>query len=274
MPRLAANLTLLYPELPFVDRFAAAAGDGFEAVECQFPYAVDRADLAARLRDQGLRQVLLNAPPGDWDAGERGLAALPGREAEFRRSFDTALAYAEALDCPRIHVMAGLVDGAVDRGRATACYVANLAWAAAQAADAGRSLTIEPINPRDMPGYFLQRQDDALDTLRAVGAANVQVQLDLYHCQIVEGDLTRRLREGLAGGHVGHLQVAGVPDRHEPDGGEIDVGWLFDEIDSLSAAHRWSGWVGLEYRPRGGAAPGATSAGLRWCARWLHPCIA
>ena len=269
MPRLAANLSVLYPELPFEARYEAAARDGFAGVECQFTYAFDLAGLAARRRDAGVAQVLLNAPAGDWDAGERGHAALPGLEDRFRRGIERALEHALALECPRIHVMAGVLPAGVERARAQACYEANLAWAAAQAASVGRVLTIEPINPRDVPGYFLQRQDDARATLRAVGAPNLRVQLDLYHCQVVEGDLTRRLREGLGGGFVGHLQVAGVPDRQEPDRGETDIGWLFDEIDALSAAHAWDGWVGCEYRPRGGARPGATSEGLAWARRWL-----
>lgn len=265
MPRLAANLTLLYADRPFAQRWAAASRDGFTGVECQFPYEVPATELASRRRDAGVAHVLLNAPPGDWAAGDRGLAALPGREDAFRRAFDDALRYARALDCPRIHVMAGIVPAEVETARAQAAYEANLAWAAAQAAPEGRRLTIEALNPRDMPGYFLQRQAHAHATRAAVGVDNLDVQLDLYHCQVVEGDLTRRLREGLApGGGVGHLQVAGVPERHEPDRGETDVGWLFDEIDALSAAHGWDGWVGLEYRPRGD-----TTAGLAWARRWL-----
>ena len=256
MPQFAANLSMMYAEHPFLDRFGAAAADGFTAVEYLFPYAHTAQDLALRLQDHGLRQVLFNAPPGAFDAGERGIASLPGREDEFRRGFiEQALPYAQALKCPRIHVMAGLLPAGAERARHRAVYIANLAWAAEQAASAGLDVLIEPINRRDIPGYFLNRQDDAHETLADVGAANLKVQLDLYHCQIVEGDLAMKLRKYLPGGRVGHIQVAGVPDRHEPDEGEVQFAYLFDLIDALG----WQGHVGGEYRPRG-----ATSAGLGW----------
>ncbi|NRT55318.1 2-oxo-tetronate isomerase [Sphaerotilus uruguayifluvii] len=264
MPRFAANLTMLYGEHPFLDRFAAAAADGFEGVEFLFPYAFAPADLAARLRGHGLAQVLFNAPPGDWDAGERGLAALPGREDEFRSGFLQALDYAEALDCTRLHVMAGLAPAGVERARLQATYEANLAWAAAQAAAAGRDVLIEPINPRDMPGYVLTRQDEAHRIVQALGAPNLKVQMDLYHCQIVEGDLATRIREHLPGGRIGHFQIAGVPMRHEPDLGELNFPYLFDLIDEVAATCGWQGWIGCEYRPARGAVAGGTSAGLGW----------
>ncbi len=264
MPRFAANLSMLYNEHAFLDRFAAAARDGFTAVEYLFPYAHPAAELAARLRDHGLLQVLFNAPPGDWDAGERGLACLPGREDEFRRGIAQALAYAEALGCPRVHVMAGLAPAGTDRARLQATYEANLAWAAAQAATAGRDVLIEPINTRDIPGFFLNRQDEAHRTVQAVGAPNLKVQMDLYHCQIVEGDLAMKLRQYLPSGRVGHLQIAGVPQRHEPDVGEVHYPHLFQVIDEITAAGQWSGWVGCEYRPARGAVPNGTSDGLGW----------
>ncbi len=264
MPRFAANLSMLYNEHAFPDRFAAAAADGFRAVEYLFPYAFAADDLARRLREHGLQQVLFNAPPGDWDAGERGLACLPGREAEFRAGIETALAYAQALDCPRIHVMAGLAPADAERARLQATYEANLAWAAAQAARAGRDVLIEPINTRDIPGFFLNRQDEAHRIVAAVGAANLKVQMDLYHCQIVEGDVATKIRQYLPTGKVGHIQIAGVPMRHEPDLGELHHPYLFDVIDEVSAACGWQGWVGCEYRPARGTAPGATSAGLDW----------
>ncbi|MEV0322958.1 2-oxo-tetronate isomerase [Streptomyces sp. NPDC050658] len=254
MPRFAANLSMMYTEHDFPDRFAAASADGFEAVEYLFPYDHEPAALRRLLDDHGLRQVLFNAPPGDWDAGERGIASLPGREAEFRSGVDRALEYAAALDCPRVHVMAGLVpQDATASHRDT--YLANLAWAAPRAATTGVDLLIEPINGRDMPGYFLHRQDEAHAILREVGAPNLKVQLDLYHCQIVEGDLTTTLRRDLPTRRVGHLQIAGVPDRHEPDRGELAVQYLFDVIDELG----FDGWIGCEYRPRAG-----TSEGLGW----------
>lgn len=260
MPRFAANLSFLYPELPFAERFAAAAADGFGAVEYLFPYDEAPATLAQRLRDHGLRQVLFNAPPGDWAAGERGLAALPGRNAEFMAGIERALDYATALACPRVHVMAGLLPAGADLARHRACFVERLQTAAARAATAGVTLTIEPINPRDMPGYFLTHQAQAHALLDDIGASNVQVQMDLYHAQIVEGDLATRLRRWLPTGRVGHLQIAGVPERHEPDIGEINYPYLFRLIDELG----YDGWIGCEYRPRRGAVPGGTSAGLAW----------
>ena len=255
MPRFAANLSMLYPEHDFLDRFAAAARDGFEAVEYLFPYAHEPAVLAQRLADHGLKQVLFNAPPGDWDAGERGIACLPGREDDFRRGFEQALRYAQTLDCPRVHVMAGLAPDGVERARLAATYAGNLAWAAAQAASAGRDVLIEPINPRDIPRFFLNRQDEAHRVVQDVGAPNLKVQMDLYHCQIVEGDVAMKIRKYLPTGRVGHLQIAGVPERHEPDVGEIHYPCLFALIDELG----WKTPIGCEYRPRAG-----TSAGLGW----------
>jgi 2-dehydrotetronate isomerase len=264
MPRFAANLSMLYPELGFLDRFAAAAADGFAAVEYLFPYAHEPKVLAACLAEHGLQQVLFNGPPGDWEHGERGLAGLPGREDEFRRSIDRALSYAEALSCPRVHVMEGLAPAGVERARLLATYQTNLAWAVQQAASAKRTLLIEPINTRDIPGYLLNRQDEAHRLVQEIGSANLQVQMDLYHCQIVEGDVAMKLRHYLPTGRVGHLQIAGVPERHEPDIGELNHAYLFGVIDEVSASCGWNGWIGCEYRPRRGAQPGGTSAGLGW----------
>jgi len=264
VPRFAANLSMLYPEHDFLDRFAAAAGDGFEAVEFLFPYAHEAALLAQRLADHGLQQVLFNAPPGHWDAGERGLACLPGREAEFRSGFALALEYAQAIACPRIHVMAGLAPAGVERERLQATYEANLAWAAEQALAGGHDVLIEPINTRDIPGFFLNRQDEAHRIVQAIGAQNLKVQMDLYHCQIVEGDVAMKIRQYLPTGRVGHFQIAGVPERHEPDIGELNPAYLLQVIDDVAALCGWQGWVGCEYRPRLGAQPGGTSAGLRW----------
>ena len=264
MPRFAANLSMLYNEHAFLDRFAAAAADGFQAVEFLFPYAFDVRELQHRLRDHGLQQVLFNAPPGDWDGGERGLACLPGREAEFRTGIHQALEYAQALDCPRIHVMAGIAPGGSDPAALQATYRANIAWAAEQAQGASCHVLIEPINTRDMPGYFLSRQDAAHALVQDVGSPKLQVQFDLYHCQIMEGDLARKLHQYLPTGRVGHLQIAGVPQRHEPNVGEVNYAYLFEVIDELSVQCGWDGWVGCEYRPALGTAPGATSAGLGW----------
>ena len=255
MPRFAANLSMMYTEHDFLDRFAAAAADGYKGVEFLFPYAYAPEDLARRLADNDLQQALFNAPPGDWDAGERGMSALPGREDEFRRSIARALDYAQALNCPHIHVMAGMVQQGTDRAAMRATYVENLRWACEQAKPDGRTLLIEPINGRDMPGYFLSRQDDAHAVIAEVGADNLKVQMDLYHCQIVEGDLAMKIRQYLPTGRVGHFQIAGVPDRHEPDQGEVDFRYLFGVIDAAG----YDGWIGCEYRPAAG-----TSAGLGW----------
>jgi 2-dehydrotetronate isomerase len=268
MPRFAANLSMLYTEHAFLDRFAAAAADGFKAVEYLFPFAFDAKDIAQRLKDNGLQQVLFNAPPGNWDAGERGTACLPGREAEFRSGFEQALIYADALNCPRIHVMAGLAPKDADRAQLQATYEANLAWAAEhatkQAASESRDVLIESINTRDIPGFFLNRQDEAHRIVQAIAAPNLKVQMDLYHCQIVEGDVAMKLRQYLPTGRVGHIQIAGVPERHEPDIGELNHPYLFKLIDELSANGGWDGWVGCEYRPARGAVANGTSAGLHW----------
>jgi hydroxypyruvate isomerase len=253
MPKFAANLSMLYNEHAFLDRFGAAAADGFRAVEYLFPYEFTATELSARLNVHGLQQVLFNAPPGDWAAGERGTACLPGREDEFKRGVERALDYARALNCPRIHLMAGLAPEGADRAALRATYLANLAWAASQAQDI--EFLIEPINTRDIPRFFLNRQDEAHAAVIEVGAPNLKVQMDLYHCQIVEGDLAKKIERYLPTGRVGHFQIAGVPERHEPDVGEINHPYLFALIDRLD----WDGWIGCEYRPRAG-----TSSGLGW----------
>ncbi|WP_186209257.1 2-oxo-tetronate isomerase [Burkholderia gladioli] len=258
MPRFAANLSMMYTEHPFLERFAAAARDGFRAVEYLFPYDFAADELKARLADAGLVQALFNAPPGDWAAGERGFASLPGREDEFRRAFDTALDYARVLGNDKLHVMAGLLPAGADRARHREVYLRNLAHAAEAARAAGILVVIEPINTRDMPGYFLNRQDDAQSICREVGAPNLRVQFDCYHCQIVEGDIAMKLKRDFAG--IGHIQVAGVPERHEPDLGELNYPYLFELIDTLG----YDGWIGCEYRPKAG-----TSEGLGWLRPYL-----
>ncbi|WP_119292312.1 2-oxo-tetronate isomerase [Azohydromonas sediminis] len=257
MPRFAANLSMMYGEHEFLDRFGAAAADGFTGVEFLFPYAWPPAEIAARLRANGLTQALFNMPPGDFDAGERGLAALPGREAEFEQGVRRAGAYALATCCTRLHAMAGIAAPGADRSEMRATYVANLRRAARMLAPDGITVLIEPINHRDIPGYFLSTQDDAHSIREEVGEPNLKVQMDFYHCQIVEGDLLHRYEKHAAG--VGHIQVAGVPERHEPDVGEVNYTYLFEKLDALG----YPGWIGCEYRPRAG-----TSAGLGWFARW------
>jgi hydroxypyruvate isomerase len=258
MLRFAANLTMMYGEYAFPDRFAAAARDGFNAVEYLFPYEYPAPDLAAWLEAHGLIQVLFNAPPGDWAAGERGLACVPGKETEFRAGIHTALAYAQTLRCPRVHVMAGLMPNGVERAALRRTLLANLAWAAEIASAASIVLLIEPINTRDMPGYFLNRQDEAHAIVAEIGNPALKVQMDLYHCQIVEGDVSMKLRKYLqdaAQKNVGHIQIASVPARHEPDHGELNYDYVLDLIDELG----YDGWIGCEYRPKAG-----TSEGLSW----------
>jgi len=262
MPRFAANLTMMYTEHSFLDRFSAAARDGFAAVEYLFPYEFPAATLAEKLKAHGLRQVLFNAPPGDWKAGERGITALPGREQEFRDGFLRALDYAQALDCPRVHCMAGLAPADADRAGFLSVYKANLAWAAEKARAASVAVLIEPIALRNIPGFFLNRQAEAHGIIEEIGAPNLKILMDLFHCQVEEGDLAIKIRKYLADPkqtRVGHFQVAGVPERHEPDTGEVRYEYLFSLIDQLG----YDGSIGCEYTPAGG-----TSAGLGWFQKW------
>jgi hydroxypyruvate isomerase len=262
--RFAANLSWLYTDLPFLDRFAAAASDGFQGVECLFPHEHPEAQVRARLEGNGLQLVLFNAAPGDWLAGERGLACRLDREADFQRSVLDALARAQYLQCPRVHVMAGLSDGlrlgdAKLHARELATYEARLRWATEQAAQAGVVLMVEPINPVDMPCYLLSKQAHAHALVQAVASPWLQVQMDLYHCQRVEGQALALLQTLLPTGRVGHLQIAGVPERNEPDTGELDHTEVFRALQALG----YAGWIGCEYRPRD-VAPGGTSRGLGW----------
>ena len=260
MPRFAANLSMMYGELDFTDRFGAAAKDGFRGIEYLFPYDYPAAGLRKLLDQHGLEQVLFNAPPGDWAAGERGIAALPGREEEFRAGFDKALDYARVLGNRYIHVMAGLLSDERERPRHHAVYLNNLAYAALQASREGMRVLIEPINTRDMPGYFLSTQTQAQQVRKELGIDDVLIQFDIYHCQIMEGDISKRLQAGLQRKDIEHIQIAGVPDRHEPSEGELNYPYLFDLLDRLG----YSGWIGCEYRPRG-----STSEGLGWLKPYL-----
>jgi hydroxypyruvate isomerase len=253
MPRFAANLTTLFTESPFIDRFSAAAEAGFSGVEYLFPYAFSADDLADRLQAAGLQQALFNFPPGDWDAGDRGLAAIPGRQSEFNESIDVALDYARALACPTLHVMAGIPSANASREEAMEIYVDNLRRAADRCAPEGITVVIEPLNSRDMPKYLLSRTEEARQVIDRVGRENLGLQLDFYHCQIMEGDLETRLRD--LAGIVRHVQIAGVPARHEPDTGEVNYPHLFRVMDEIG----YDGWVGCEYHPRAG-----TLDGLGW----------
>jgi hydroxypyruvate isomerase len=261
MPRFAANLAFLFNEVPFVERFAEAAHAGFRGVECPFPYDVPAKDIAALLRQHRLEMVLINTPQGDVHAGERGTAALPGREHDFAAAFVTALRYAQTVGCPRIHVMAGNVPADADanaRAQQRATLVRNLRFACAESEGQRVTVLIEPLNLRDNPGYLLSTQEEAHAIREEVGAPNLKVQMDLYHAQIVGGDLSERLRRFLP--HVGHIQIAGVPGRHEPDVGEVNYAWIFRQLDEL----KYSGWIGCEYRPLSN-----TVAGLTWLYRLL-----
>ena len=263
MPRLSANLSFLFNEAPFLDRFGEAARSGFRAVEFAFAYDVPVQEIAARLAEHRLECVLINAPPGDFAAGERGIASLPGREDEFAASVATALRYATALRCPRIHVMSGLVPAGADGARRAlqrSTLVRNLQWACAEAARVEVALLIEALNPRDVPNYLFSTQAEAHAIRVAVGAPNLRVQMDFYHAQIVEGDLATKLERWLP--HIGHIQIAGVPGRHEPDVGEINYAWLLRRVDELG----YDGWVGCEYRPLRD-----TVSGLAWRERLLSP---
>lgn len=247
MPKFAANLSMMFTEHAFLDRFKAARAAGFVGVEYLFPYDFAANEIHAALEGAGLQQALFNAPPGDWEAGERGMASIPGREGEFQDAFGKALEYAKILKPDAIHIMAGIASGS----SAEATYVDNLRWAAKHAN--GQALVIEPINSRDMPGYFLSTSDQAAAILETIGASNLKLQFDLYHAQIMEGDLTRRLEKLMP--QIGHIQIAGVPDRHEPDAGEFNLPHLLLSLDRLA----YSGWVGCEYRPAG-----KTEDGLGW----------
>ena len=261
MPRFSANLTFLFNEVPFLERFAEAAHAGFRAVEFAFAYDVNAVDIAAAAKEQRVDIVLINAPPGDYAAGDRGTASIPGREHEFQAGIVTALRYARVLNCPRLHVMAGVMPAeapAEERALRLRTYVRNLRFACEEADLQNVQIMIEPINPRDFPGYVLNTQADAHRIREEIGADNLKVQMDFYHAQIVEGDLAYKVRRWLP--HIGHVQIAGVPDRHEPDDGEVNYTYLFRLLDEL----KYPGYVGCEYRPKAG-----TAAGLTWLYRLL-----
>ena len=244
---------MLFNEVPFLQRFAAAKQAGFEAVEYAFPYAYDKNELEQALATNGLRQVLHNLPPGNWDAGDRGFACHPGREAEFRESVQRGIKYAQALRCPQVNCLAGKLPDGVDRDAARVCFVANLQYAAAQLKSAGIRLLIEPINFYDVPGFFLNTTAQAVELLDAVGSDNLRVQYDIYHAQRMEGELAATMRKHLS--RIGHMQLADNPGRNEPGTGEINYAFLFRHLDAIG----YQGWIGCEYKPAGN-----TAAGLGW----------
>jgi 2-dehydrotetronate isomerase len=253
MPKFAANLSMMFNEVPFLERFAAAAGAGFKGVEYLFPYEYPADTLEEALRKNKLENVLFNLPPGDWAAGERGITCIPGREAEFREGVEKALAYALRLKSERVHAMAGIAPVGVDPAALQSTYVSNLKYAAEKFGKHGITLVIEAINTRDMPGFYLSTQAHSYQTLTEVNAPNLKMQMDCYHMQIMEGDLAVKLRKYAP--QCAHVQIAGVPERHEPDTGEIRYSYIFDLLDEIG----YTGWVGCEYRPAG-----KTVDGLSW----------
>ncbi len=253
MPKFAANLTMLFNELPFMQRFEAAARAGFEAVEYLFPYAFEKKELAAALRANGLVQVLHNLPAGNWDSGERGIACHPGRTDEFREGVARAIDYATALGCPQVNCLLGKLPEGVTAADARHVVVDNLRFAAKELEAAGMGLLIEPINTFDIPGFYLARTDQALAILDEVGSPNLRVQYDIYHAQRIEGELGNTLARHIA--RIGHIQLADNPGRGEPGTGEIHYPWLLRHIDALG----YGGWIGCEYKPRG-----TTLEGLGW----------
>jgi hydroxypyruvate isomerase len=258
MIKLAANLSTMFTELPFLERFGAARKAGFDAVECQFPYEAEPEAVAARLRAASLQWVLFNAPPGN--PGERGIASLPGRERDFDAGIEVAARYVSASDCRRVHVMAGLLPAGADRARHLDTYVASIARAADRLAGLGATVMIEPINTRvDVPGYLLDSTALALECMARAGRANIRLQYDAYHMQIMEGDLLRSIQRLLPS--IGHIQIADNPGRHEPGTGEVNFERVLEGIDALG----YAGHIGCEYLPAAG-----TVAGLGWARRWLH----
>jgi hydroxypyruvate isomerase len=251
MPRFAANLTMMFTEVPFLDRFAAAAKAGFTAVEFLFPYDHPAEEVGKRLHEAGLTQALFNLPPGDWAAGEKGFAALPARFDDLKRSFETALPYAQATGVKRVHLMAGIAERS--DAKAVEAFYKSVACAAEFFAPHGLDLVIEPINPRNVPGYFLNDFGFARDLIRELRIPNLKLQFDIYHCQIIHGDITMHLREMID--ITGHIQIASIPSRNEPDGEELNYPFLFAELDRLG----YAGFVGCEYNPRG-----RTEDGLGW----------
>ncbi|MBW8901329.1 MAG: hydroxypyruvate isomerase [Massilia sp.] len=256
MPRLAANLTMLFNELPFLDRFEAAHDAGFKGVEYLFPYGFEKEALAERLQQYGLTQVLHNLPAGDWEKGERGIAVLPGREAEFREGVARAIDYAKALNCRQVNCLVGIAPAGIDAGTLRRTVVDNLRYAATQLKQAGIRLLIEPINTYDIPGFYLNTTQQALDLIEAVGADNLYVQYDVYHAQRTEGELAQTVERNLA--RIAHIQVADNPGRNEPGTGEINYPFLFGHLDRIG----YDGWIGCEYKPAAD-----TGAGLDWIAR-------
>ena len=253
MPRFAANLTMMFNEVPFLERFDAAARAGFKAVEFLFPYAFPAREIQQRLRANGLQLVLHNLPAGNWDAGERGIACHPERVGEFRSGVAQAIEYAGALGVKQINCLAGKEPAGVDRAAAHRSFVDNLRYAAAELKKAGLKLLIEPINTYDIPGFYLNRTAQAAAILDEVGADNAYIQYDIYHAQRMEGELAATVQKYLP--RIAHIQLADNPGRNEPGTGEINYAFLFAHLDRIG----YQGWIGCEYKPAT-----TTEAGLGW----------
>ncbi|MGO1297248.1 MAG: 2-oxo-tetronate isomerase [Vibrio sp.] len=258
MTQFVANLTMLFTEVPFLQRFERAYHAGFTAVEYLFPYAYDATQLAEQLDKYGFTQALFNMPPGDWEAGERGLAALPERQVEFQDSVHTALHYALTLHCKKVHAMAGLLDPTFSYQEHVDTFIRNMRFAADIFAEHNIDLMIEPLNSRDVPGYFVTRQYDAIELIQRIDRPNVKLQLDLYHAQIMEGDLSMLI--GNVAEHIGHIQIASVPERHEPCDGELNYSHLFKVLEQAG----YASWIGCEYNPKR-----STEDGLHWLQPYL-----
>ena len=259
MPRFCANLTMLWNELEFMDRFAAAAKAGFKGVEYLFPYDHDKARIAGELKKHGLAQVLHNLPAGDWAKGDRGIGCHPDRVKEFQAGVATAIEYATALDCMQVNCLAGIRPRNTDPNDARETFIRNLQYAAPRLKDEGIKLLIEPVNTRDIPGFFLCHSRQALDIITAVGSDNIYLQYDIYHMQVMEGDLARTIEQNLK--LIPHLQLADNPGRNEPGTGEINYPFLFGHLDRVG----YAGWIGCEYNPLGD-----TSEGLAWATPYLR----
>jgi hydroxypyruvate isomerase len=259
MPKFAANLSFLFTEVDFLRRFEAARDAGFRAVEFHFPYAFPRDALADVVRQAGVQVILFNLPAGDWEKGERGIACDPARVTEFRDGVAAAIDYARALDCPKVNCLAGIPPQGADADQVLTTFVENLKFAADAFLDEQRMLVMEPINTRSIPGFYLNTTAQALDIIREVGADNLKIQYDIFHMQIMEGDLTKTIESALP--QIGHIQFADVPDRHEPGSGEVNFDYVFGWIDRIG----YDGWVGAEYVPMSG-----TREGLGWLKRYTR----
>lgn len=253
MAKFAANLSMLFTEVDFMDRFEAAAEAGFQGVEYLFPYAFDADEIKEKLVANNLEQVLFNLPAGDWDAGDRGIAVDPARVEEFQAGVPKAIAYAKALGCTQVNCLAGIVPQGVTQQDAQSAFVINLHYAANALAAEGISLVIEAINTRDIPGFFLNTTEQAKAIIKEVGSDNLSIQYDIYHMQIMEGDLTPTMQQNI--GQIAHVQLADNPGRHEPGTGEINYPFVLNYLDELG----YQGWVGCEYKPKT-----TTTEGLGW----------